>query len=518
VLRAFIGPLDRPLQVRAPLNAEGFFGLVLIVLLLAPRAACAPGEPRQRLSKWRGAVLLLVVTVVIVFAFRRTLHLSLLSDDFIHVKQARAFQFSLGQLFAIGGGDGSFRPIGALSVALTYQWAGASPERWHAFALAMHTVNSFLVFVLASQSSRCPLAAFFAATLFAIHGTRPEVAVWIAGRFDLLATFFVLSGLALFVRSTSRPGSTAFGYQIAAVVSMVLAILSKESAYAFPFLVLMLAFSGKCQLASPIRTLVPFFVVATMLLLHRWILFGDIGGYRDAQSGRPQVLTLGFVHSTKALFMRLWAVLYFPVNWSAEPDALLACLLGAYVICLCWLAVACTRTPERTPDLLLGVGFVLLSALPPLHLLLIGPGLENSRILYLPAVGFCLMLSAAIDSVQSRVRHVIAAVVLVFHLAVLNHNLKSWEYASVNAQDVVLAAVRCITTGTDAIVVSGVPSAVRGVPFFANGLAQAIELQRGGAPVMVIRTADHRPGSPSLVWDATTERVRCVGPEGLPED
>ena len=57
--------------------------------------------------------------------------------------------------------------------------------------LALHIANTVLVYMLALLLGRSRLAAVFGAALFAIRGTRPEVAVWIAGRFDLLSTFGV---------------------------------------------------------------------------------------------------------------------------------------------------------------------------------------------------------------------------------------------------------------------------------------------------------------------------------------
>src|SRR5438552_1354056 len=83
----------------------------------------------------------------------------------------------------------------------------------------------------------------FAAVMFAIHGTRPEAAVWIAGRCDLISTFFVLCGLLLFIRSQNELPSVGYVYGFASLACMILAILTKESAYVFPFLLVLLLVS-----------------------------------------------------------------------------------------------------------------------------------------------------------------------------------------------------------------------------------------------------------------------------------
>jgi hypothetical protein len=244
---------------------------------------------------------------------------------------------------------------------------------------------------------------------------------------------------------------------------MSLAILTKESAYVFPVLLTLLVADGR-RLWRQLACTLPFYFIAGALFAYRLILFGGIGGYQDQATGRAQVLTLG-VHTLKAFALRTWSILWFPINWSREPDKLLAALLVLYLIAAVWLATA-TVDPG---DLLVPLGFVLVSILPPLHLLLIGPDLSKSRLLYLPSVGFCLMLALALDGLTGRMRYVIPGLILVFHWAALEHNLNLWQYASAKAEAAATTAGTCV--------ISGLPRSLRGVPFFANGFPEALELQ-----------------------------------------
>jgi protein O-mannosyl-transferase len=436
------------------------------------------------------AVTAVGLAVLTITAFSRTMHWYFLSDDFVLLTYARSASSAFRPLFTAGGGDGFFRPIGYVSLAFTSVWAGVSPVLWHAPALALHIINSVLVYMLAAVLGRSRMAAIFAAILFAIHGTRPEAVVWIAGRFDLLSTFFVLCGLLLFVRSQNELPATGSVYGFASLSCMILAILTKESAYVFPFLLVLLLISRRRWSRRRLPTVIPFFVVAATLFAYRWVLFGGIGGYRDIQTGAPQALTLGVVHTLKALALRTWAILWFPINWSREPDKVLAVLAVAYILSLAWLAVVRMDRAE----FLYALAFVLVSVLPPLHLLLIGPDLGKSRLLYLPSIGFCLMLSLAVDGLRGRARYVIPGLILSFHFAALEHNLNSWEYASEKAKAVSAAAGEC--TGS----VTGLPRVLQGVPFFANGFHEAVELQQ----------ASGRAESCILVWDEAKDELRPV--------
>src|SRR5438270_587549 len=82
-----------------------------------------------------------------------------------------------------------------------------------------------------------------------------------------------------------------------------------------------------------------------------------------------------------------------------------------------------------------------------------------------------LMLSLAVGGLRGRARYVIPGLILSFHFAALQHNLNSWEYASAKARAVSAVAGKC--TGS----VAGLPGVVQGVPFFANGFREALELQ-----------------------------------------
>jgi hypothetical protein len=506
-LRMLVGPFDAPLRVRIPLNPEGWFGVALTALLaIRPSGSIATEQHHQQRNGWWNAAAIAALIGFTTAAFWRTPHFYFLSDDFILVKIANSPHAVIRSWFTMAGGDGFFRPIGYISLTLTSIWAGVNPMAWHATALSLHVANVVLVFALATRLGASRLAASFATALFGVHGTRPEAAAWIAGRFDLVATFFVLLALLFFIRFHREAASIGYLYALASLVCMVLAILSKESAYIFPFLVALFLLAKRDLCRRRMGVLIPFFVVAAALFAYRWRLFGGIGGYGDAQTGKAQALTFG-LSTVKALGLRLWMALYFPINWSVGPGAWMAALMIAYIGALVWLT---TTRPNRE---LMGFsfGFVIVSALPPLHLLAIGAGLGNSRLLYLPSVGFCLMLAVAVDGLSGRVRWIIPTVILAFNFATLQHNLDSWEYASEKAKATSAAARNCISPGVGEIVVSGIPSILRGVPFFANGLLEAIELHTSGVPLTVTaHEGDERPNSHSLVWNRTTETADCV--------
>jgi hypothetical protein len=454
-VRVLVGPVHLgPLPVTTPLNPEGFFGLA-VTLLLCTGAAVNP--PVSRSSRRSLVVVVLGVVVLGFIALRRGLGIYFLSDDFILVKigegwSAAAFRYSITH----GGGDGFFRPLGYASFALDAVWAGRNPEWWHATSLSIHCANAVLVLLMAKRLGASVMGAGFAGALFAVHGIHPEAVVWIAGRFDLVATFFLLAGLLLFAIAAERHSLL---FHIAALSCFAVAALSKESAFIFPLLVVGYALTKR----QPLKPAVWYFVLAAILFAYRWSLFGGIGGYNNPATGRPAALSLGFGSTLKAVAIRLWTSLYFPLNWSRDaslPLALpLALLAMAYMAALMWLALR-----SKAASLAFPVAAVLVSVIPVLSLLAGSPALAGSRVLYLPSVWFAILLALAVDSVPGRARYTLAAIVLLFQFAALQHNLSFWEAASMQVK------ATC-ATGDPSL-----PATIDGVPALANGRQECIEI------------------------------------------
>lgn len=444
-----------PISATTPLNPEGFLGLAVTLLLLT---RVATNRPEPLWNRRRAVLLALGVAAISVFALRRGLGIYFLSDDFILVKignewTAAMFRYTITH----GGGDGFFRPLGFVSFALDAKLGRINAAVWHASSLAMHTANSVLVLFLARRLGASALAAGFAGALFAVHGINPEAAVWIAGRFDLLATFFLLSGLLLFALAGVR-----LTLHAAALTCFALAALSKESAFIFP----LLAAGWAVQKRQPLRWTVPYFVLAAILFAYRWSLLGGIGGYIDRATGRPAALSLGFGSTLKAVAVRLWTSLYFPLNWSTNPSLPLALLALAYMAAILWLGLR--SQPTRT--LWFTAAAILISTIPVLSLLAGSPTLAGSRVLYLPSVWFAILIALALDGLPARdgyrASYAVAAIVLLFQFAALQHNLGFWEAASARVK------AGC-TTGAPAL-----PDWMDGVPVLANGKQECIEIAR----------------------------------------
>ncbi len=169
--------------------------------------------------------------------------------------------------------------------------------------------------------------------------------------------------------------------------------------------------------------------ICAALFAWRWHLFHGPGGYLDPTTKQPAVLSLHLLTAAKGVFLRIWDVLLVPVNWDAPaswwlPFALTASLLGV-------LYLAATGRKKQ----LCLIPATCCAVLPAIHLVLIGQSELGSRILYLAAAPFALLIgSLAIDA--DKRTSIVCAIMLTGMTGILEHNLNAWHEAAMQAQKI----------------------------------------------------------------------------------
>ncbi len=438
-LRAGLGAFSLAgVRVASPLGLESCFACAFLALLFVR----TPGKRHH--AEW--TIPLAAALALIALAYAPNLGDPFLSDDYILAARATFEPARLLALFHTPGGDGSFRPLGYVYFGLLRRLFGANPLAWHSVALAVHLVNcALLYFIVKALWGRGPLAAI-AALLFGLHGTRPEAVAWSAGNFDLLACAFTFAAtLCALGRRT-----------VAACAFVALAILSKESAYAAPAIMLGFAAAGGRVRESRTAILAAAAVCAAMFAW-RWTMFHGPGGYIDPSTGQAQILSFHLGSALKAVLLRVWALMLFPVNWDAFAQSLplaIAILVSAAAL------VFSVPSARRVSLALLATTVAAL--LPAYHLALIGQDLNGSRILYLPAAAFCVLCAHLV-----RTKRLAAAALILACGVILRVNLNAWH------EDAVLADQVCAGTTAQAPIHDR-----KGIVFFANGYAECRELKK----------------------------------------
>jgi hypothetical protein len=479
--RAIAGPFRLGVSVGSPMTAEGIFALSGAGLLACARGAdgASATTRKRRKNEWL-AVLLLALTAFAAYA--GTLHFPFLADDYDHIPHAiHANASYLAGLFTHPAADRFFRPAAFVLYAAEARIAGYSEAAWHALSLAIHVAVSSLVYLFARRRGFRHWTALAAAMLFLLHGSRPEAVTWIAAQFDLWAAFFVLLALLAFER----------GSRAASLAPLLLALLSKESAFVYPLLLLWMLWIDGVPMKRWARLAGPAFALTGAVFLYRWRLLGGIGGYRDIGTGRPYILTFNLLRTGKALTARFAAALVFPINLSHPLEWW---LIAALIAAMAAGAALCAASVERR-RFWFGLGFLVLASLPVHEFLLIDADLEKSRVLYLPTVGLALMFAAALEAARVRVAAAAACAILIFQLAALEHNLRVWESVSGLAE----RTCASIAAVPGPVALSDIANTVDGVYFLHTGLRGCVE--KAGKRELYLAGEIAPLDATTLVWD-----------------
>jgi len=310
-----------------------------------------------------------------------------------------------------------YRPLQDLWLALHYYLFGLNPTGWHATMIALHLVAVCLVFLIAIVLSGRPLAATVAALVFGLLPIHTEAIVWPAAIPLPLAATLELAAFYLFIRRGSSRLRLAWS-----LVLYALALLSHESAVAFPGLIAAYAFwlqphdsappaSRKGESAgdsTDARPLIPRLRRTTIAVApYAALMFAYLG---------LRLLILGFIsrpnftnHATTAqvlmtvpiVLVHYLVLLVFPLDAGPSHRVLLVTnpLTADFLVPTAFLALAVVaavlffmRAPRRR-FYLFCAAWIALGLVPEMNLGgLFVSALVQDRYLYLPSAGLCFVL------------------------------------------------------------------------------------------------------------------------------
>jgi tetratricopeptide (TPR) repeat protein len=262
----------------------------------------------------------------------------------------------------------------------------------HLLNVALHCVNSLLLFLLLDRLTHCPWGSFWVALFFGVHPLRVESVAWISERKDVLSTFFsMLTALAYakYVLAKREARSGARRYYWLAVLWLALGLLSKPMLVTVPCLLLLLDFwpLGRLKHERPLDLVLekaPLFVLSVAFSIVT--CFTQRGAMYPIGcmplSVRLANVPVAYSRYLGKLFYPVdLACLYpYPVHWPAGRVFLCTALLSA-------VSVAALRGVRRRPYVLVGWLWFLGALFPVIGLAQTGIQSMADRYSYIPSIG-----------------------------------------------------------------------------------------------------------------------------------
>ena len=345
-----------------------------------------------------------------------------------------------------------YRPVAHVVYMATWQLFGSSARAFHAVNLLLHLAVTVMVLLIAQRLLAAPSvpgeegrrgegasgqrdapmgwAALLAALLFAVHPIHTEAVDWISGIMEPLYTLFGLLSFYFFLDLVQRRSRASL---LLSALLFLLALFSKETAVLLLPLFFFWDLSQAKELSIrkirygdylPYVLVVAFYLAMRTHALDRFIPL-DM---------HPDLTTYDCVINIFPLFVQhLWKLVwpvdlnvfhvFRPVRSILEPRALLGLIVSVgYLVSLYWWW-------KRDRLVCFSLLLILLPLLPFFYIRGIAPVLFAEQHLYLPSLGFVLLLARLalwVDSGDRNLRYGLwvscLVVICLFYVATVRRN------------------------------------------------------------------------------------------------
>ena len=422
----------------------------------------------------------LVFTVYLVLTFvfyHKALQVYFLSDDWKLFYLLYRDGFSA---LALNFESEFIRIIPCLLLSVLYFLFGiASAFPFHLLSVLIHALNAFLVFILAGKifnhyfkRESNFLYSLAAGLIFISLPYQVEAVTWMSGTSDVVACCFVLSSLIFYFNYKSNALRKNL---FISVLFFLLAVLSKESSFFLPLLVIVFEIFSREKKQATLTIAMYFFPVLIYILLNKFLTGYFITPGVSIFTNMPFFLFLKNYFLYTAKFFALYRLLPLEMR-----DVLKVILEYKMILILAWgIALFVMYTVRKKASLksagklmvLMLIAFII-SLVPVIHLETSFVGSPQSdRYGYLPSVFFVILFSEILSVINKKVITICTLCLMMvwFYTNVQMQN-RNW----VKAGSMVKKIVNEFKPADGAAFVTNIPDNYNGAYFLRNGLSDAI--------------------------------------------
>ncbi|OGS23184.1 MAG: hypothetical protein A2252_05775 [Elusimicrobia bacterium RIFOXYA2_FULL_39_19] len=178
------------------------------------------------------------------------------------------------------------RPVVYLTYALNYSLGELNPFGYRMFNLIIHSFNVVLIFILAnkllffinSSNINKKILSLVTAFIFAIHPINSSVVAYVFNRSDILALFFYVLSIILFLNAFERN----MYFLILSLLSFILSLFSKQISITLPLVLIIIDYVLLSNLhlqrvKKRIKYHAMYWILSIVYLICRYFYLGGIG-------------------------------------------------------------------------------------------------------------------------------------------------------------------------------------------------------------------------------------------------
>lgn len=320
---------------------------------------------------------------------------------------------------------GNYHPLTILSYSIDFSIGQLDPFIYHLSNVLLHLLNTILVFIFIYYLFNNYHLAIITSLLFGVHPLHVESVAWIAERKDVLCTFFYLLSAVFYVKYVREEKKKYFLYAllffIASLFSKAQAVSLVVTLFAIDFVLSRKFFDKKVILEK-----IPFIVLSVM--------FGIIAIYAQQSSDSIRDANIYPLYQRFAIaaygIVEYVVKLILPINLSAfypYPEGNLPTSYWINLVIVICVSIVCIYSIKFTKKIFFAAAFFLINISLVLQLLPIGDAIIADRYVYIPSIGFFLLIGFGYQYIiqkKPKARNSLIAVITIYSviLAVLNIN------------------------------------------------------------------------------------------------
>lgn len=300
-----------------------------------------------------------------------------------------------------------YRPLQSISYMIDYYLWKLNPTGYHITNLLWHLLTVVLIYFLVNLILRNSVnlknytekIALIAGLLFVIHPIHTEAVTYISGRTDLMASSFILLAFIMFIKYT-QSSLKRRKYYIYSIISFILALLSKETAVMFPFILLLYDYSVGTTETIKLREKIiyhysPFVII---VLIYAWLRLYVLNFGPWPASGINFYIKLLTAFKSFILYIKLLLLpfdLHMDRSISMATSLVNFTVLGSIAL-LILMVIAVKKAGRNYKIVLFSALWFLIFFLPTSNLLAYLPRSMLEHWIYFPSIGFFIILATGI--------------------------------------------------------------------------------------------------------------------------
>ena len=334
-------------------------------------------------------------------------------------------------------------PVTWFSHMIDFDLYGMKAAGHHVTNIILHLLNTLLLSLFLYKATGKHWHSAGVALLFALHPLHVEPVAWIAARKDLLSTFFCFITFLLYLNYVKRP---VLGRYLLVSGAYILSLAAKPMMMTLPLLLLALDYwplqrltdasgisrsllAGNSQLRRLVYEKVPLLLITAIFARLAYIAQSKCGAVASISSVTlTSRVSNAIVNYGTTLFKTFWpeklAILY-PFRYSIPAwEILLSALL---LVTITYFAVT---KAKAHPYLLAGWFWYIVTFVPVIGLVQIGPSSTYDKCTYIPLIGFFIMLVWGMPNLLKNCmfRRQCSIVALTAAFVVMGMFARSWSY------------------------------------------------------------------------------------------